>query len=227
MIRWMFSTIGSVLKRMTKQKTLKNQWIRVDNIGRYFEDLGYKIIAPEDYTLSEQLNLYLSCTEFASTAGSASHNTLFLREGTKVFIIPRMGGFITRYQLAIDTIYDFDITYIDSTLSLYVSPTHPWGGPFYYIISENLQDYFGVSTPYKEKKFEFFVYRHLAFSMTRVKEPSGYFDGTYQKYLSVNPVTRDKYNLFCRALVRFKIQKRAALLLKHIEEISLRRKRRR
>ena len=28
MIRWMFSAIGSVLKRMTKQKTLKNQWIR-------------------------------------------------------------------------------------------------------------------------------------------------------------------------------------------------------
>ena len=27
-IRWMFSTIGSVLKRMTKQKTLKNQEIR-------------------------------------------------------------------------------------------------------------------------------------------------------------------------------------------------------
>ena len=45
----------------------------------------------------------LNCEEFASTVGSAAHNIIFLRDGTKAYLIPR-ANFITEYQLALDQV---------------------------------------------------------------------------------------------------------------------------
>lgn len=88
-------------------------------IERFFSEIGFKIIYPEEYTFKEQLNILLNCEEFASTVGSAAHNIIFLRDGTKAYLIPR-ANFITEYQLALDQVHDLDVTYIDSTLSFYV-----------------------------------------------------------------------------------------------------------
>ena len=151
-------------------------------LEEFFKRLGYKIISPEEYTFREQLDILLSCTEFASTAGSASHNTMFLKEKTKAYLIPRT-DFITEYQFAIDEICDLDITYVDSSMSLYTHPDHPWGGPFFYIISDNLLSLFGKRMKRRNNSRGFSVYRQLGLWLNGYHGISDYYRKEYKKYI--------------------------------------------
>lgn len=111
-----------------------------ERLERYFRSKGYKVLYPEKMTFEEQLNVLINCDSFASTIGSCSHNILFLQDHTKVLLIPR-ANYLTGYQLTLDQVHDLDITYIDSTLSLFAA-RFPWEGPFYYFVSSRLMDYF-------------------------------------------------------------------------------------
>ena len=111
-----------------------------ERIERYFRSKGYQVMYPEKLTFEEQLNVLINCGHFASTIGSCSHNILFLRDHAKVILIPR-ANYLTGYQLALDQVHDLEITYIDSTLSLFAA-RFPWEGPFYYFVSSRLMDYF-------------------------------------------------------------------------------------
>nr|WP_295607638.1 hypothetical protein [uncultured Methanobrevibacter sp.] len=66
-----------------------------------------------------------------------------------------------------DQVHDLDVTYIDSTLSFYVNPERKWEGPFYYIISHNLEECFNHHCKSKYYKFDFYVYRHLGYAMNK------------------------------------------------------------
>ena len=77
-------------------------------LEKFFSALGYTVISPEKYSLREQLSILLGCEEFACTVGSASHNSIFLRDGTRVTLIPR-AGFISEYQPALDQVHNLDI----------------------------------------------------------------------------------------------------------------------
>ena len=101
---------------------------------------GYQVLYPEKMTFEEQLNVLINCDSFASTIGSCSHNILFLQDHTKVILIPR-ANYLTGYQLTVDQVHELDITYIDSTLSLFAA-RFPWEGPFYFFVSSRLMDYF-------------------------------------------------------------------------------------
>ena len=113
-------------------------------LEHFFRKQGYKIIAPEQFSFKEQLNILVNCKFFASTIGSCSHNIMFMQNGGKVILIPR-ANYLTGYQLAIDEVSDLNINYIDSSLSLLVDKNCPWNGPFYYYISDKLYDFFGKS----------------------------------------------------------------------------------
>ncbi|MBE5790338.1 MAG: glycosyltransferase family 61 protein [Clostridiales bacterium] len=186
-------------------------------IERFFEKLGYSIVFPEEHTFNEQLNILLNCTEFASTCGSASHNCVFLRDHTKVYIIPR-AFHIPKYQLALDQVHELDITYVDSTLSMYVHPDHPWIGPFYYIVSKNLQKCFRLSVEYSERATVFKIYRLLAFAINKTAKPEEYYNTVREEYLPGFPFDKKlKYSVFLKTCSRLKIQKILAYLLKWLE----------
>ena len=170
-------------------------------VEKFLSDLGYTIIFPENYSFKEQLSLLLGCEEFACTVGSASHNSIFLRDGTKVTLIPR-AGFISEYQPALDQLHDLDITYVDSSLSLYVKPDRPWEGPFYYIVSEQLRDCFGQNGRYKENRLDFRVYRALAYAMNGYTAPSEYYKTVSSKYLSADPDWDGKRSVAAKLLRR-------------------------
>ncbi len=181
-----FSETGDKKLYFTYRKFPAYRTIGERKLERFFSKMGYRIISPEEYTFSEQLNMLAGCEEFASTVGSAAHNIIFLRDRTKVFLIPR-ADFITEYQLALDQIHDLDITYIDSSLSLYVSRERSWEGPFYYIVSNNLYKCFNQNRVYRGNRFDFLVYRHLAFALTGVSTASGYYRKVYSEYLFMSP----------------------------------------
>ena len=121
-----------------------------ERLERYFQSKGYEVLYPEKMTLEEQLNVLINCDSFASTIGSCSHNILFLRDHAKVILIPR-ANYLTGYQLTLDQVHDLNITYIDSTLSLFAASC-PWEGPFYYFVSGRLMDYF-KDTRKKDRRY--------------------------------------------------------------------------
>ena len=122
-----------------------------DRLAEYFKSKGYEIIQPENLTLDEQLNWLINCESFASTLGSASHNSLFLRDGTEAIFIPRLANTATNYfQLAVNQVNSVNANYIDSTLSLF--------GTSFYIISEQLKRLFGDKwIGYDEEDFKNFL----------------------------------------------------------------------
>ena len=175
-------------------------------IEKFFSEIGFKIISPEEYTFVEQLNILLNCEEFASTIGSLAHNSIFLRDKTKMYLIPR-ANFITEYQLALDQVHDLDITYIDSTLSFYVNPKRKWEGPFYFIVSRNLEKCFGHKYKYKENKLDFYIYKHLGYSMNNVSQLPDYYKKVYKEYLTINPVWDAKETWLTKLFYKPKIRK--------------------
>lgn len=148
----------------------------------FFKRLGFKVISPENYSFEQQLSILLSCTHYASTVGSVSHNLIFLRDNTNVYLIPR-ADFISEYQFALDQVHPLNIKYVDSTLSMYVHPDHPHRGPFFYIISDNILKCFGKKMKRRNNYRGFTIYRYLGYLMNGCQSPGDYYINEYEKYL--------------------------------------------
>ncbi len=113
-----------------------------ERLAEYFKSKGYEIIRPETLTLDEELNLLINCDSFASCYGSTVHNSLFLRDNTEVIVIPRIASLLNApYQEMVNQVRSLNVTYIDSTLSIFGrwSATGPW----FFIVSEQLKRFFG------------------------------------------------------------------------------------
>lgn len=133
-----YYTYGKFLKILAPEK---NRYEYV--LEEFFRKLGYEIIAPEEYSFKEQLNILLNCRCFASTIGSCSHNSVFLENGTNVYLLLR-ADYFTGYQLAINEVWDQNVYLIDSQLSILADAKNPWSGPYYYCVSDNLMRCFSV-----------------------------------------------------------------------------------
>ena len=182
----------------------------------YFKNLGYEIIVPEEHSFEEQLNIFLNCSDLASSVGSAAHNIMFLRDHTRVCLIPRT-AFIPEYQLAIDTLHDIEISYIDSTLSLYVSKKKPWTSPVYYIISDQLQKFFGTNQNYKVNRIKFRIFKYMAYSINEEMELSDYYRDVAERYLQNNCYTNIKRGLLFRIGKKLKLWKILSMMIKKTE----------
>ena len=134
-----------------------------ERLAEYFKSKGYEIVSPENLSLDEQLNILINAESFASTLGSCSHNSIFLRDGTEVIFIPRAANRFTDYQQALDQIHELKISYLDSSLSLFDT----FNGPYCFILSEQLKKYFGDKFKrYAEDDFRAFL-TYARFSVSR------------------------------------------------------------
>ena len=193
-------------RRFPSYRTIGEKYLE-----RFFSRLGYKIVSPEKYSFTEQLNILLNCEEYASTVGSISHNGVFLRDGAKMYLIPR-AYFIPEYQLALDQVHDIDITYIDSSLSFYVNPKRQWEGPFNLIISHELEECLGQVVNFKESKLDFHIYRYLGFVINNKTDLLDYYRSVYRKYLPVEPKWDGRENLITKLFRVPKIRNLIVLL---------------
>ena len=127
-----------------------------ERLAGYLKSKGYAVINPATLTFEDELNLLINCEDFVTTLGSSSHNTIFLNDRAKVLLIPR-ANYLTMQQ-TLNQVYDININYVDSTLSIFASGGN---GSFCYIISDNLKKYFGdeVTGEYSDEDFlAFLVY---------------------------------------------------------------------
>lgn len=141
-----------------------------EKFARYFQSQDFTVIQPEKFSLTEQLNILANCENFASTAGSTAHNMIFLKDHSKVTIIPR-AAYLTACHPALDHLHDLEISYVDSTVSTLANDNK---GPFCYIVSENLRKHFGdkVTEKYTDEDFvTFLVYLRYAKSRGLKENP--------------------------------------------------------
>jgi len=148
-------------------------------MAEYFKTKNYELIQPEKLSFEEQLNILANCENFASTLGSISHNSIFLKEGAESIYIPRWAE-LNQYQFALDTLQDLNVNYIDSSLSICA---HHFRGPFCFIVSEQLKKFFGDDFDgYSEQDFEnFFIY--IRFSANLKISPSAKMQEYYAPVL--------------------------------------------
>ncbi|MBQ7475771.1 MAG: DUF563 domain-containing protein [Selenomonadaceae bacterium] len=142
-----------------------------ERLANYFQSKGYSIIQPERVPLEAQLNILANSEIFASTVGSVSHNTIFLKDETESILIPRFCD-LNVVQLCLNQFNKLNAIYIDSQISMFFKSQH--GGPFCYIISENLRKYFGddVAEKYTQEDFEtFLAYVRYAKSIELTENP--------------------------------------------------------
>ena len=125
-----------------------------ERLAEYFKSKGYVIVSPEKLTTDEQLNVLINCDSFASTLGSCSHNSLFLRDNAEVILIPRAAKRFTGFQQTVDQVHPLNANYIDSSLSIFET----FNGPYCFIISEQLKKFFGDTFDgYEEDDFKTFL----------------------------------------------------------------------
>ena len=125
-----------------------------ERIAEYFKSKGYEIISPEKLTTDEQLNWLINCESFASTLGSCSHNSVFLRDNTEVILIPRAANRFTGVQQVLDQMHSSNSIYIDSSISVFET----FNGPYCFIISRQLKKFFGDEfESYSEDDFKTFL----------------------------------------------------------------------
>ena len=124
-----------------------------ERLAQYFRGKGYEIVTPENLTLDEQLNVLINADSFASTLGSCSHNSVFLRDGAETIFIPRAANRFS-YQTSIDQVHPLNVNYVDSSLSTFETRN----GPYCYIISPQLKKFFGDDfSGYGEDDFRIFL----------------------------------------------------------------------
>ncbi|MBR4904273.1 MAG: DUF563 domain-containing protein, partial [Selenomonadaceae bacterium] len=130
-----------------------------ERLAEYFKSKGYEIINPakQKLTFDEELNLLINCKSFVATNGSSSHNSLFLRDDTQTIIIPRIALLNNPYyQEIVNQVHPLNVTYIDSTLSIFSKGIAT--GLWFFMISEQLKRFFGDKWDgYEEEDFKTFL----------------------------------------------------------------------
>lgn len=84
-----------------------------DELEKLFENNGYKIIAPEQISLREQVYYYQYAKHIAAISGSITHSILFAREDLEITILNKM-NLLNGYQLIVDNMIKAKITYVDA-----------------------------------------------------------------------------------------------------------------
>ena len=148
-----------------------------ERLAEYFRSKGYEIVRPEKLSLDEQLNLLINAESFASTLGSCSHNSIFLRDNTEAIFIPRAANVFTGYQPPLNQVHPLNINYVDSSISLF-NMRHAF---YLYAISKQLKNFFGDKFDgYEEDDFKLFL---------------EYVKNATSKNLSVTQVAKEYYDI--------------------------------
>lgn len=108
-------------------------------IDKEMKRQGYKIVAPVNLSVAEQISYLQGCDKFMVTDGSIAHNAIFLREGTE-FALLRKCPVLNWYTTAIIGAKNLKATIIDCHLST-ISGGYK---PFFFYVNKHLCEYLGI-----------------------------------------------------------------------------------
>lgn len=137
---WHFQAEKIYLTRTLWKQGRDSNEKKVENL---FRRLGYRIIAPEQFRVAQQIAVLSACSRLAVTEGSIAHNALFLPSGAELVILQK-ADYINDYQMLLNELADLKVTYIPAHASTRVSKEMPWAGPFYLTITPALRAWSGL-----------------------------------------------------------------------------------
>ena len=108
------------------------------DIERLFLKQGYIIVAPEKYSLIEQIAMIRGAKRIACISGTLPHNMILAKDQTELIIVRKTNKPNYR-QVSVNQIRQLKVTNIDAHISLKaVGPS----GPFVLDINKNVEAYF-------------------------------------------------------------------------------------
>jgi capsular polysaccharide biosynthesis protein len=116
----------------------KSREINIGMLDTFMEDNGFKVIAPEKYTIEELIGILSRATEIATISGTTAHNLLFANPNAKVTIFERH-TLDNNIQPAINLSVGYKTTYVDASVSPMI--INQGGGPFLYYATPQLSEY--------------------------------------------------------------------------------------
>ena len=102
---------------------------------RFFEENGYKVLAPEQYSLKEQIAMLRDADYVACISGTLPHNMVFARKKTHLIMVRKTNKPNYR-QVTVNAMRELRVVNVDAHISpLPVGP----GGPFILDINGNVR----------------------------------------------------------------------------------------
>ncbi len=123
---------------LSRRNWLQDRDIGEDKIEKFFNKNGFVSISPEQYSVSDQINLLQNAEHIACAVSSISHSLIFAKEGIKITIINKINVY-NYLQFLADDIQKLDVTYIDAYRTLF--PINLGVGPFLFDVNKNLLNY--------------------------------------------------------------------------------------
>lgn len=117
-----------------------------ENFENFFSNLGFKIIAPEKFSIARQIHLIFNAKEIVSTLGSIAHLSLFAKVGTKQYILTRDYVGTLPAQIIISQAKKLDYIIINASAN-FLHSSRAWGPinlAFTSEFCEFARDIFGV-----------------------------------------------------------------------------------
>lgn len=97
----------------------------------FYREQGYTVVAPEQRSLAEQINIICNAREIATTMGTLTHMLLFARKDVKATFLLRSPEAVVMPQLIVDRLRGYPAAYIEATNNLLPS-SHARGVPLYF-----------------------------------------------------------------------------------------------
>lgn len=110
-----------------------------ENLEKAFADNGYKVIAPEQHSLAEQIAYIKGAKSIAGIMGTATHLALFARPKTELILINRSDD-LNNNQIMVNQAAQLKTIRVDGHLNFL--PTSHTDGPFVMGITECLLNLF-------------------------------------------------------------------------------------
>lgn len=124
---------------LTRSHLKKSDGINEEYFEKFFRKRGYVVIAPEEYSLEEQVGMLNSAKDVICTMGTLSHLCLFCKEGTNLTILRRYDNSMLLPQTLINQLKNLNVYYVDATYNFL--PTQHSGGVFLYGPTKYFRNY--------------------------------------------------------------------------------------
>lgn len=125
------------LTRSMLLKAKRNE-LGLDLLDSFFSCNGYKVIAPEELSLREQIEAINNADIVACCSGTLPHNMLFGKQEQKLVIIER-NALNNRVQPYISRMRALEVYHVDGNYTIY--PVELAYGPFIYGYSKELKQF--------------------------------------------------------------------------------------
>ena len=107
-------------------------------LEKIFKANGYKIVSPERLSVKRQIALMKGAKSIVSVLGSATHNTIFCKEGTECVVLNRAAN-VCKAQMLVNSAAELDWCYVDTYFDCF--PVSYFWGPYLVGMTSHLRSF--------------------------------------------------------------------------------------